>query len=418
MSDIAIKVENLSKYYRLGQINNGTLYKDLQSWFAKKLNKEDPNGIIGKTFSDEKDGFWALKDLNFEIKQGDKVGIIGRNGAGKSTLLKVISEITAPTKGDVYINGRIASLLEVGTGFHLELTGRENIYMNGAILGMKKSEITRKLDEIIDFAEIEKYIDTPVKRYSSGMYVRLAFAVAAHLNSEILIADEVLAVGDAAFQKKALGKMNDLSTGQGRTVLFVSHNMAQVKSLCSKGLILEKGSMIFHGAIEKAISVYSVGCKQIRHEDISLIRDLKVKRGAGSVHFKQAFFDKEKYSIGEDIRFVLSVFSDQVCKGLHVSICFKSEMNEFVTSVSHSFSDDDVEKNKIYNAVFNLKTDNLRKGIYQVYLWVGDNAALNGVITNVEVLDGLIAPLIIEDPDNKKKNGFFDIDYTVEAINE
>ena len=242
MSNIAIKAENISKYYHLGQINNGTLYADIQSWFARKFGKEDPHAKIG--FNDaqsDKDGFWALKDINFEIKQGDRVGIIGRNGAGKSTLLKVISEITTPTTGNIYIKGRIASLLEVGTGFHPEMTGRENIYMNGAILGMKRAEITRQLDEIIDFAEIEKYIDTPVKRYSSGMYVRLAFAVAAHLQSEILIADEVLAVGDAAFQKKAIGKMSDLSTGEGRTVLFVSHNMGAVKELCNKGIVLDKG---------------------------------------------------------------------------------------------------------------------------------------------------------------------------------
>ena len=201
MSNIAIKAENISKYYRLGQINNGTLYADIQSWFARKLGREDPHAKIGFDSAQcDKDGFWALKDINFEIKQGDRVGIIGRNGAGKSTLLKVISEITTPTTGSIYIKGRVASLLEVGTGFHPEMTGRENIYMNGAILGMKRVEITRQLDEIIDFAEIEKYIDTPVKRYSSGMYVRLAFAVAAHLQSEILIADEVLAVGDAQFQ--------------------------------------------------------------------------------------------------------------------------------------------------------------------------------------------------------------------------
>ena len=242
MSNIAIKAENISKYYRLGQINNGTLYADIQSWFARKFGKEDPHAKIGfNSAQSDKDGFWALKDINFEIKQGDRVGIIGRNGAGKSTLLKVISEITTPTTGNIYIKGRVASLLEVGTGFHPEMTGRENIYMNGAILGMKRAEITRQLDEIIDFAEIEKYIDTPVKRYSSGMYVRLAFAVAAHLQSEILIADEVLAVGDAAFQKKAIGKMNDLSTGEGRTVLFVSHNMDAVKNLCNTGIILEKG---------------------------------------------------------------------------------------------------------------------------------------------------------------------------------
>ena len=256
MSDIAIKVENLSKYYNLGVINSRTLSYDLQSWIWKKLGKEDPNKKIGAIESDAT-GFWALKDLNFEIKKGDRVGIIGKNGAGKSTLLKMISKISSPTNGKIYMDGKIASLLEVGTGFNPELTGRENIYLNGAILGMKKKDVDRKIDEIIAFSEIERHIDTPVKRYSSGMYVRLAFAVAAHLDSDILIADEVLAVGDATFQKKALGKMNDLSNGQGRTVLFVSHNMAQVKNLCNKGIVLEKGQIVRQDDdIEKSIDYY------------------------------------------------------------------------------------------------------------------------------------------------------------------
>ena len=257
MSDIAIKAEHLSKYYRLGVINNGTLFKDLQTWIARKRGKEDPHSKIGEhKYDGTDDGFWALKNLNFEIKQGDRIGIIGKNGAGKSTLLKILSRITAPTEGCVKIHGRVASLLEVGTGFHGELTGRENVYLNGAILGMKKKEVDRKIDEIIDFSGIEKHIDTPVKRYSSGMYVRLAFAVAAHLDSEILIADEVLAVGDAEFQKKALGKMNELSMGEGRTVLFVSHNIAAVKGLCNRGVILNHGKMIFSGNISDAITSY------------------------------------------------------------------------------------------------------------------------------------------------------------------
>lgn len=268
MSDIAIKVENLSKYYKLGVINSGTLSRDLQSRLYKMLGKEDPNKQIGAIESDA-EGFWALKDLNFEIKKGDRVGIIGRNGAGKSTLLKMLSQISSPTKGKIYIDGKIASLLEVGTGFNPELTGRENIYLNGAILGMKKKEVDRKIDEIIAFSEIEKHIDTPVKRYSSGMYVRLAFAVAAHLDSEILIADEVLAVGDANFQKKALGKMNELSTGEGRTVLFVSHNMSQVKTLCNKGILLHKGELSYSGNITEVCDRY------LGAENISNFRNLR-----------------------------------------------------------------------------------------------------------------------------------------------
>jgi lipopolysaccharide transport system ATP-binding protein len=258
MSDIAIKIEHLSKMYRLGVINNGTLFRDIQTWIALKRGKEDPHSKIGENkYNNDDDHFWALKDLSLEIKQGDRVGIIGKNGAGKSTLLKLLSRITAPTEGTIKIKGKIASLLEVGTGFHTELTGRENIYLNGAILGMKKRRITEKLDEIIAFSGIEHHIDTPVKRYSSGMYVRLAFAVAAHLDSDILIADEVLAVGDAEFQKKALGKMQDLSTGQGRTVLFVSHNMGAVKNLCNCGVVLENGELKNCGFISDVIENYT-----------------------------------------------------------------------------------------------------------------------------------------------------------------
>jgi len=257
MSDIAVKVENLSKMYRLGVINSGVLFRDIQTWFALKRGKEDPHSKIGENkYKGDKDHFWALKDVSFEIKQGDRVGIIGKNGAGKSTLLKLLSRISAPTEGIIKIKGKVASLLEVGTGFHGELTGRENIYLNGAILGMKVKRINEKINEIIDFCGIEHHIDTPVKRYSSGMYVRLAFAVAAHLDSNILIADEVLAVGDAEFQEKALGKMQDLSTEEGRTVFFVSHNMGAVKSLCNVGIVLDKGRLTFDGEINDCIEKY------------------------------------------------------------------------------------------------------------------------------------------------------------------
>ena len=256
-----IKVENLSKAYQIGQIGTGTISKDLERWWTTAVRgKEDPFLKIGETNDRAVKGtsniVWSLKDINFEIKQGDAVGIIGRNGAGKSTLLKILSEVTTPTTGKINIKGRVASLLEVGTGFHPELTGRENIFLNGAILGMRKKEIQRKLEQIIDFSGVERYVDTPVKRYSSGMYVRLAFAVAAHLESEILIVDEVLAVGDAEFQKKCLGKMNDVSKGEGRTVLFVSHNMSAMNSLCSNGLYLKNGEIKKMGEITEVIANY------------------------------------------------------------------------------------------------------------------------------------------------------------------
>jgi lipopolysaccharide transport system ATP-binding protein len=258
MPNTAIQIEHLSKMYRLGVINNGTLWQDMQTFFALKFGKQDPHSKIDEDkYLGDKDHFWALKDVSFDVKQGDRVGIIGKNGAGKSTLLKILSRITTPTEGTIKIKGKIASLLEVGTGFHGELTGKENIYLNGAILGMKKRRIDEKLDSIIEFSGIEQYIDTPVKRYSSGMYVRLAFAVAAHLDSDILIADEVLAVGDAEFQNKALGKMRELSTGEGRTVLFVSHNMAAVKKLCNQGIVLEKGKITSIGDIIESISFYA-----------------------------------------------------------------------------------------------------------------------------------------------------------------
>lgn len=260
MSETVIRVENISKFYQLGLINHGTLAKDLQAWWAKIRGKDDPNSRISmasnKNANADTDFIYALKDVSFDVKQGEVLGIIGANGAGKSTLLKILSRVTSPTSGCIKIKGRIGSLLEVGTGFHPELTGRENIYLNGAILGMRKHEIDRKLDEIIDFSGVEKFIDTPVKRYSSGMYVRLAFAVAAHLDPEILVVDEVLAVGDADFQKKCLGKMDDVSKKEGRTVLFVSHNMKSIRQLCNNGLFLENGQVKYLGDIGAVVDKY------------------------------------------------------------------------------------------------------------------------------------------------------------------
>ncbi|MCL2128789.1 MAG: ABC transporter ATP-binding protein [Treponema sp.] len=255
---LVVKVENLSKYYRLGVINNGELWKDLQSHAARLFGWEDPNQRIGHKAVYDKDGFWALSDINLEIEEGDCLAIMGRNGAGKSTLLKILCQITAPTKGCFHIRGRIASLLEVGTGFHPELTGRDNIFMNGAILGMKRREVAEKLDAIIAFSEVDtRHIDTPVKRYSSGMHVRLGFAIAAHLNSEIIISDEVLAVGDLKFRNKAIAKMQELSREQGRTVLFVSHFPKMVMQLCNKGIIIEQGKVVMEQSpIEEVMPAY------------------------------------------------------------------------------------------------------------------------------------------------------------------
>lgn len=260
MSDIAIQVEHLSKQYRLGMVGAGTLREDLVGFWYRIRGKEDPYLKLAeandRSSVGTSDYVWALRDVSFDVKKGEVLGIIGKNGAGKSTLLKLLSRVTAPTTGTIKAKGRIASLLEVGTGFHPELTGKENIYLNGAIMGMRRAEITAKLDEIIEFAGVQRYVDTPVKRYSSGMYVRLAFAVAAHLEPEILIVDEVLAVGDAEFQKKAIGKMHDVSSGEGRTVLFVSHNMKAVNSLCNRCLIVENGNIAYDGDVAAAVDRY------------------------------------------------------------------------------------------------------------------------------------------------------------------
>jgi ABC-type polysaccharide/polyol phosphate transport system ATPase subunit len=299
---VAIKVENVSKAYQLGEFTSGTLSRDLERWWALYRGKEDPFLTVGETndrsVKGSSDIVWSLKDLNFEIQQGDAVGIIGKNGAGKSTLLKVLSQVTAPTTGKIKVKGRIASLLEVGTGFHPELTGRENIYLNGAILGMRKHEIARKFDEIVDFSGVERYLDTPVKRYSSGMYVRLAFAVAAHLESEILVVDEVLAVGDAEFQKKCLGKMGDISSNEGRTILFVSHNLEMVQRLCATSILLEHGGLKSTGKTEDILDQYKFN---VDHRDGTYLNDL-IMAEIGILKIQITDLDgivKNQFSVGE-----------------------------------------------------------------------------------------------------------------------
>ena len=285
--DVILKVENLSKQYRLGLVGTGTISHDLNRFLARIRGKEDPYLKIGESNDRSTKGtseyVWALKDINFEVKRGEILGIIGKNGAGKSTLLKILSKVTGPTTGAIKSKGRIASLLEVGTGFHPEMTGKENIFLNGAILGMTKKEIASKLDEIIEFSGCERYIDTPVKRYSSGMKVRLAFAVAAFLEPDILIVDEVLAVGDAEFQKKAIGKMKDISSEGGRTVLFVSHDMTAIQSLCTELLILDNGVNIFQGDIIDGIDYYLNDKSKVNQDNLLAIRN---RRGDKSSKFK------------------------------------------------------------------------------------------------------------------------------------
>jgi len=333
MSDIAIRVENLSKAYQLGDYGTGTLSRDIERWWALARGKEDPFLMIGetndRTSKGDSDIVWSLKDINFDIKEGDAVGIIGRNGAGKSTLLKVLSRVTSPSTGNIKVKGRIASLLEVGTGFHPELTGGENIYLNGAIMGMSKREIKKKFDEIVDFAGVDRYVDTPVKRYSSGMYVRLAFAVAAHLESEILIVDEVLAVGDAEFQKKCLGKMNDVSKGEGRTVLFVSHNMGSINQLCNKAILLNNGKVLDYDVVSKITPMYfNYG----RSNDAKI--DLTNVKGAGNGYCKFQYvtlkrnnqdFSNREFSLGDDLNIEFKLnFKDGVAVPIKLSVELKA----------------------------------------------------------------------------------------------
>ncbi|MCF6239715.1 MAG: ABC transporter ATP-binding protein [Bacteroidales bacterium] len=335
MSETVIKLENIGKQYRLGTVGSQTLRGDLQRWWYRVRGKEDPALKIGSTNAlntVEGEYVWALRDINLEVKQGEVLGIIGKNGAGKSTLLKLLSRVTGPSIGQIKVKGRIASLLEVGTGFHPELTGRENIFLNGAILGMRKWEIKKKLDEIVDFAGVAKYLDTPVKRYSSGMYVRLAFAVAAHLEPDILVVDEVLAVGDAEFQKKAIGKMQDVSSQGGRTVLFVSYNMTSIRNLCKKGILLKSGMISFEGAVESCIQTYNTITENQKEE---AIENNKIKIISFNIKnkykenvftpFEEIFFNlkfETKQNLGE-IDFTLHFYNEQNIRVLVISSVHK-----------------------------------------------------------------------------------------------
>lgn len=363
MKDVILKAENISKQYRLGTVGTGTLSHDLNRWWHRIRGKEDPYLKIGETNDRSTKGtsdyVWALQDINFEVERGEVLGIIGKNGAGKSTLLKILSKVTAPTTGTIKSRGRIASLLEVGTGFNGELTGRENVYLNGAILGMTKKEITAKLDEIIDFSGCQRYIDTPVKRYSSGMTVRLAFAVAAFLEPEILVIDEVLAVGDAEFQKKAIGKMQDISKGQGRTVLFVSHNMLAVKNLCTRGLILEHGKVVFEGEINAAVEKYfnlnvNFSSKKIYeplHAPSSdVVRLLETEAVTLDFDNKNEFFINEK--IGIKIKIEVLKQTDDLALGF----------NLYNAEELHILSSHQKKENFLYE-----------EGIYESVVWLPAN---------------------------------------------
>ncbi len=355
---VAISINNVSKAYQLGVINTGSFSSDIVRWWALKRGKEDPFLKIAedndRSSSGSSNMVWSLKDVSFDIEQGDSIGVIGRNGAGKSTLLKILSQVTHPTTGQIKIKGKVASLLEVGTGFHPELTGRENIFLNGAILGMRKQEIKQKFDEIVAFSGVERYIDTPVKRYSSGMYVRLAFAVAAHLESDILIVDEVLAVGDAEFQKKCMGKMNQLGKSSGRTILFVSHNMAAIKSLCRKSVFMEKGKVNAIGETGDVISKYLAAYAPPQSGDGAIPKGLSL-HGTGEARYTRFLVTKngtgcEDFFFGEKPTLLAEV---EVCENIPDAIISLHLVNMYGEKVLMLTPDK------------NYKSISLEKGKYQ-----------------------------------------------------
>ncbi len=382
MSDVAIRVENLSKRYRIGQREGYLALRDVLARGLKapfRLLKRDSQNLSRRS----NEYIWALKDVSFEVKRGEVVGIIGRNGAGKTTLLKILSRITEPTKGYAEVRGRIGSLLEVGTGFHPELTGRENIYLNGAILGMKKREIDRKFDEIVAFAEVEKFIDTPVKYYSSGMYVRLAFAVAAHLEPEILLVDEVLAVGDAAFQRKCLGKMGDVAK-EGRTVLFVSHNMAAVSGLCKRGIVLERGEIVFSGSVDNAISHYGSLIDSINYQ-LKPLRERIDREGSGAFRFINVSFRTPSRGItdtlftGETVFILLDYESDSLepLQNVSISIPFYNYLGQSIFMCWTRLLDQDFEQIPPRGRIVaEIPKFPLKEGKYYINLWCEVNGVL------------------------------------------
>lgn len=389
-----IKIENLSKQYRLGTIGTGTLSQDLNRWWARMCGKEDPKFKVGETNDRSIKGtseyVWALKDINIEVMPGEVLGIIGKNGAGKSTLLKILSKVTGPTMGSIQFNGRIGSLLEVGTGFHPELTGRENIFLNGAILGMTKAEIRSKLDEIIDFSGCERYIDTPVKRYSSGMKVRLGFAVAAHLQPEILVVDEVLAVGDAEFQKKAIGKMQEVSQEDGRTVLFVSHNMGTIQSLCNRLVVLKGGGVVHDGDVAEGIHYYLNGSSTDRRGNNLGAINRRDGHQKGKIIFGDICYRIEgklienvsKVPMGASIIFRTHILNKSKEKRkIDFSIIISDQNGVRLTCVSNEFTQEELiltEGNNVFeHCIYNV---NLLPNNYSIRYWIRDQFGIMDAI--------------------------------------
>ncbi len=403
-SQSIIRVENLGKKYDIGN-KQQERYQSLRDVITNKVKSAFSKPQKNTTSKE----FWALKDINFDIQQGDRVGIIGRNGAGKSTLLKVLSRITEPTTGSIAIKGRIASLLEVGTGFHPELSGRENIFLNGAILGMGRKEIKSKFDEIVDFSEVEKFLDTPVKRYSSGMYVRLAFAVAAHLEPEILIVDEVLAVGDSKFQKKCLGKMGEVSS-QGRTILFVSHNTTFVRNLCNKGIWLDRGQIKQTGSTTEVINSYLSSMHDQTFDENSELHNTLNRRGNGDVRFSKILItdkndiESSDFLSGQDIKFNFEAKINKNLSSLSVCMMFKSPTGEIVTSTPLKDISIFLETNKKdYFISFSilLEKNPFRAGEYEMYFWLGESNE-----KFFDLVDSVLPPLQITTDKEEKELGY------------
>ena len=409
--NIVLDVENVSKQYRLGEVGTGTLQHDIKRWWANVRGKEDPYLKIGetndRTQKGDSDYVWALKDINFQVEQGQAVGIIGRNGAGKSTLLKLLSRVTKPTTGSIKYKGRIASLLEVGTGFHPEMTGRENIYLNGAILGMTRKEITRKFDEIVDFAGVERYIDTPVKRYSSGMYVRLAFAVAAHLESEILIVDEVLAVGDAEFQKKCLGKMGDVTKGEGRTILFVSHNMTAVETLCTSAVAMRQGTIVDTGQPELLIKNYLAdsitNCRSIEFEDINKAKgNENVRIKSASINNLSAIDPTETIDVTSEIEIEFEIVNQTNEEKLSLGFDLKNTRGDVIFGTGNKF---DFPINIPTKISCKIPGNLLNDDTYQILLYI-NTEAMSSLYIEDEFLSFEIKDIARESGYLGKVNGF------------
>ncbi|WP_366184821.1 ABC transporter ATP-binding protein [Flavobacterium ovatum] len=409
--DIILKAENISKQYRLGTVGTGTLSHDINRWWHQIRGKKDPYLKIGdvndRSTKAESDYVWALQDINFEVARGEVLGIIGKNGAGKSTLLKILSRVTAPTTGSIKFGGRVASLLEVGTGFNGEMTGRENIYLNGAILGMTKKEITSKIDEIIDFSGCERYIDTPVKRYSSGMTVRLAFAVAAFLEPEILIIDEVLAVGDAEFQKKAIGKMQDISKGEGRTVLFVSHNMAAVETLCTRVVSMKNGSIVGNGLPTKVISDY-LQSSSFSERKISFDK-IEEARGNEKIKILYAAIENASKSNRDDvidvtsaIDFRLKIVNQTKEEKISIGFDLRTIKGDVLFGSGNKF---DCAVGRITELTCQIPSNFLNDDVYQIHFYIHSDA-MNSLFQDTELLTFEVKDIKRESGYLGKVNGF------------